>query len=266
MARSGPAAPAADPREFVNDVLHIEPSPRWVRAYFGGIPLIDSKRALLMRERGHTPVYYFPHPDVRWDLLVDSAQRTHCPHKGEARYWSIRLGERSFDNALWCYPEPLPGAPDLSGYAAAYWRALDAWFEEDEQVYVHPRDPYKRVDVLNSSRRVQVTVGGELVADTRRPRLLFETGLPTRYYIPKMDVRLDLLVDSDTRTQCPYKGEARYYSVRTGGRVYTDIAWCYPYPVPECPTIENLVCFYDEHVDDVRVDGESVPKPLTPWS
>lgn len=266
MAETDPMAPTKGPEGFISDILQIETSPRWVRAYFGGVPIIDSRRALLLRERGHTPVYYFPQADVRRELLVDSEHRTHCPHKGDARYWSIQLGERSVENAVWCYPEPTPGAPDLSGHLAAYWDAMDAWFEEDDQVYVHPRDPYKRVDVLNSSRHVQVVLGGEAVADTHRPRLLFETGLPTRYYIPKTDVRLERLVESDTRTRCPYKGEARYYSVRAAGRLYSDIAWYYPYPVPECPKIENLVCFFDEHVDQIRVDGEVMLKPRTPWS
>jgi len=143
---------------------------------------------------------------------------------------------------------------------------MDAWFEEDDEVFVHPRDPYHRVDVLNSSRHVKVIVGGEVVAETTRPRLLFETGLPTRYYIPKLDVRLDLLTPTNTSTRCPYKGKASYWTVNLGGKEFTDIVWGYPAPIPECPKIENLLCFYDEKVDAVYVDGELQPKPVTPWS
>jgi uncharacterized protein (DUF427 family) len=143
---------------------------------------------------------------------------------------------------------------------------MDAWFEEDDQIYRHARDPYKRIDVVNSSRHVQVIVGGEIVADTRRPRLLFETGLPIRYYIPKEDVRMEWLIPSDTKTQCPYKGIASYYSVKVGENVHKDLVWYYPFPIPECPKIENLVCFYNERVDALIVNGEQEEKVPTPWS
>jgi uncharacterized protein (DUF427 family) len=143
---------------------------------------------------------------------------------------------------------------------------MDAWFEEDDEVYVHARDPYKRVDVLHSSRHVKVVVAGEVVADSRRPALLFETGLPTRYYLPKADVRMDLLMPSDTETQCPYKGTASYYSVRSGSFLARDIAWYYRRPILECSPTENLVCFFDERVDAVYVDGELQDRPRTRWS
>lgn len=143
---------------------------------------------------------------------------------------------------------------------------MDAWFEEDDEVYVHPRDPYKRVDVLHSSRHVRVVVLGELVAETRRPSLLFETGLPTRYYVPKADVRMDRLVPSETETRCPYKGLATYHSVRVGATVVGDVAWCYRHPIPECSKIENLVCFFNERVDALYVDGALQPRPQTRWS
>jgi uncharacterized protein (DUF427 family) len=133
-------------------------------------------------------------------------------------------------------------------------------------VYVHARDPYKRVDVLHSSRHVRVVVAGEVVADTRRPRLLFETGLPTRYYLPRPDVRMDLLVSSATETRCPYKGIASYYSLRVGGTLVEDIAWSYRFPIPECAKIENLVCFFNERVEATYVDGEREAKPRTRWS
>jgi uncharacterized protein (DUF427 family) len=142
---------------------------------------------------------------------------------------------------------------------------MDAWFEEDDEVYGHPRDPYKRVDVLHSSRHVRVLVAGALVAETRRPSLLFETGLPTRYYVPKADVRMDLLVPTETQTRCPYKGLATYYAVRVAATVVPDVAWCYRHPIPECGKIENLVCFFNERVD-LYVDGELPPRPQTRWS
>jgi uncharacterized protein (DUF427 family) len=220
----------------------------------------------MMLETGHLPVYYFPLEDVRTDLLVPTDHRTDCPYKGTASYYSITVGTRTAENAAWHYREPLAGTPgELAGLVAFYWGKMDAWFEEDDEVFVHPRDPYHRVDVLQSSRHVEVRVNGELVADTRRPWLLFETGLPTRYYIPKVDVRLDLLESSELTTRCPYKGVASYYSVRAGGTLAKDVAWCYPLPIPECPKIENLVCFFNEKVD-ISVDGELEARPVTNWS
>ena len=168
-------------------------------------------------------------------------------------------------NAVWSYQDPLPDRADIKGRMAFYWHRMDAWFEEDDEVFVHPRDPYHRVDVLSSSRHVRVAVAGETVADTRRPWLLFETGLPTRYYIPKADVRMDLLVPTDSQTRCPYKGKARYWSARVGDTLEPDIAWSYPFPIPECPKIANLVAFYNERAD-IWVDGELQPRPKTPWS
>ena len=248
------------------DSLRFEPSPRWVRTAFGGTFIADSRRARLMLEPKRTPIYYFPFEDVRMELLVASDLKTESPLKGEASYWSIKVGERVADNAAWSYRNPVPEWASLNGFVAFHWNKMDAWFEEDDEVFVHPRDPYKRVDVLQSSRHVQVVLGGQIVAETRRPRLLFETGLPTRYYIPKLDVRMDVLHPTPTRTRCPYKGEAVYWSARIGETEIKDLVWSYPSPIPECPKIENHLCFYNERVDAIIVDGVTQPVPVTPWS
>jgi uncharacterized protein (DUF427 family) len=241
-------------------------SPRWVRAKIGTEIIADSKRVMLLRETGNLPTYYFPKEDVRTDLLQSSNKSVQDVRKGIAKYWTVKVGDRVAENAAWNYETLTPDAPDLKGYMAFEWEAMDAWFEEDDQIYRHARDPYKRIDVVNSSRHVQVIVGGEIVADTRRPRLLFETGLPIRYYIPKEDVRMEWLIPSDTKTQCPYKGIASYYSVKVGENVHKDLVWYYPFPIPECPKIENLVCFYNERVDALIVNGEQEEKVPTPWS
>jgi uncharacterized protein (DUF427 family) len=133
------------------------------------------------------------------------------------------------------------------------------------EVFVHAKDPTKRVDVLPSERHVRVEIAGEPVAESRRPHALFETTLPTRWYLPADDVRWDLLEPSDTVTQCPYKGTARYWSVRAGGELYRDVVWSYPDPIPECPRIAGLICFFNEKVD-VTVDGVREERPVTPWS
>jgi uncharacterized protein (DUF427 family) len=245
--------------------ITFERSPRRVRVKFNGETIADSSAAHLLFETRHLPIYYFPRGDVRMDLLRATEHHTYCPYKGTASYWSIAAGNRLSENAVWGYPERFDEVAAIKDYVAFYWDRVDHWFEEDDEIFVHARDPYKRVDVVNSSRPLQVIVGGETISDTRRARFLFETRLPTRYYIPPEDVRTDLL-PSEKVTSCPYKGTARYYSVKIGDQMFPDIVWCYPDPIPECPKIKGYLCFFNEHVDDILLDGVSVPRPVTPWS
>jgi uncharacterized protein (DUF427 family) len=246
--------------------ITFEPSPRRVRVELNGQTIADSSNAHLLFETRHLPVYYFPRADVRFDLLTPTEHYSFCPYKGTASYWSIKAGQRVAENAVWGYPEPFEEVGAIKDFVAFYWDRVDHWYEEDEEIFVHPRDPYKRVDVVQSSRPVQVIVGGMVVAETRRARFLFETRLPTRYYIPPEDVHMDLLVPSDTVSACPYKGKARYYSVKIGDEIFPDVVWSYPDPIPECPKIKGYLCFFNEKVDEIRVDGAAVPRPLTPWS
>ncbi len=246
--------------------IAFERSPRRVRVRFNGETIADSTDAHLLFETRHLPVYYFPRADVRLDLMTPTAHQTFCPYKGTASYRTIKVGDRAAENAVWGYPEPFEEVAAIADFVAFYWDRVDAWYEEDEEIFVHPRDPYKRVDVLQSSRPVRVIVGGVTVAETRRGRFLFETRLPTRFYIPPEDVRMDLLVPSDKTTACPYKGRARYYSVKIGDRRFEDLVWCYPEPIPECPKIKGYLSFFNERVDAILVDGATQPRPLTPWS
>lgn len=237
------------------DVL-MEDCAKRIRVFLGGQCVADSRRVQLMHERGHLPVYYFPLDDIRAESLVPSSRTTHCPRKGTTRYWSVRAGERLVENALWNYPEPLPDCPDISGLAAFDWHSMDAWFEEDEQVFVHPRDPYTRIDTLASSRQVELRLGDVTVAASERPLLLFETGLPVRYYLPKLDVRMQLLQATDTVTACPYKGvTSRYWTVAAGGEMLADGAWCYEQPRAEAMAIAGRICFYAEKMS-LLLDGE----------
>jgi uncharacterized protein (DUF427 family) len=246
--------------------ITFELSPRRVRVQFNGETIADSTGARLLFETRHLPVYYLPRSDVRMDLLRPTEHHTFCPYKGTASYWTIRAGDKSSENAVWGYPEPYDEVDAIKDYVAFYWDRVDHWYEEDEEIFVHPRDPYKRVDVVASSRHVQVILGGETIADTRRGRFLFETRLPTRYYIPPEDVRMDLLVASDKVTACPYKGKARYYTAKIGDRLFPDIVWSYPDPIAECPKIKGYLCFFNEQVDAILVDSVEVPRPVTPWS
>jgi uncharacterized protein (DUF427 family) len=245
--------------------IRFEDSPRWVRVVFAGKVIADSKRVKLMFEPGRLPVYYFPVDDVRMDLMLPSEHTTDSPHKGTASYWNVKVGDRVAENACWRYLAPPSQAMQFRDYVAFYWDRMDAWFEEDDEVFLHPRDPYHRVDVANSSRHVVVTIDGIIVAETRRPRLLFETGLPTRYYMPKMDVRMELLKPSDTMTVCPYKGRAVYWSAEVNGKLHENIVWSYPAPIPECPKIENLLSFFNERVD-IEVDRQLQKRAVTQWS
>lgn len=245
--------------------VRLEPTERRVRAMVSGTTVADSKHAQLLYLPPPFNSYAFPRDDVRWDLLSGSKSGLNMPGLGEVEQWSVVVNEHIREGAAWTFPGPPPDLDALTGLVVLRWHLMDAWFEEDDEVFVHPRDPYHRVDVLNSSRQVAVTVGGELVAETRRPRLLFETSLPVRYYIPMLDVRTELLEPSPTITRCPYKGVASYWSVRAGGTTHPDLAWAYRAPIPECPKIENMIAFFNEQVD-IDVDGERLQRPRTPWS
>lgn len=244
-----------DTSALKSHTLYFEDSSKRVRAVFNGETVVDSRRVRLLHETGHLPVYYFPEEDIRQDLLEPTDHTTHCPFKGDASYRSVRVGDRIAENAVWHYPEPEEHFAPLAGYAAFYGEKMDTWYEEDEEVFGHPHDPYHRVDVLDSSRHIRVSVNGAVVAETDRPKLLFETSLPVRYYIPPEDVRADLLVPSGTETVCPYKGIASYYSVKTSDGTYEDLAWYYPEPLPEAQKAKDHMCFYDEKVE-IEVDGE----------
>ncbi|MGH3664780.1 MAG: DUF427 domain-containing protein [Egibacteraceae bacterium] len=197
-------------REGPEHVLYWEGWPRRLRAVLGEETVADTRRAKLLHETGHLPVHYLPRTDVRFELLELSDRTSHCPFKGDAAYWSVRVGDRVAGDAVWAYDDPIDGAPPLAGYVAFYFDRMDRWYEEDEEIFAHPRDPYHRVDVRRASQQVVVRAGGHVVAETQRPLLLFETGLPVRYYLPAADVRTDLLAASDTQSRCPYKGAAAY--------------------------------------------------------
>ena len=246
--------------------VRVESSPRRVRAVVGGETIADSTRMRLLHEANHLPVYYFPLEDVRLDLMTRTETGTHCPYKGDASYWSLAVGGRTVDDIMWSYETPFDEVPELAGIGAFYWGKVDRWYEEDEEIFVHARDPYKRVDAIPSTREVRVILGGEEVARTTRAHFLFETRLPVRYYIPREDVRTDVLTGTDSATRCPYKGEAIYWKAEIGGEIFEDIVWSYPDPIPECPRIRDLMCFYNENVDAILVDGVETEKPKTKWS
>ncbi|HEV3130074.1 MAG TPA: DUF427 domain-containing protein [Solirubrobacteraceae bacterium] len=238
--------------------VYLEPTPRRVRVEVGRETIADSRRAFLLHESGLQPIYYFPPRDVRSDLLEPSDRVTHCPKKGDASYFTIRVGDRVVENGAWYYPEPIDSAPpQLQGLIAFYFDRVDRWLEEAEEISVHPRDPYHRIDVIPSDSQVRISLDGEVLAETTRALALFESNLPVRWYLPREDVLVNL-EPSEKVTHCPYKGQAGYYSAAVDGG--EDLAWYYAEPKPEVGAIAGRICFWNERVD-IEVDGSSQEQP-----
>jgi uncharacterized protein (DUF427 family) len=208
-------------------VTFVEPLGRRLRGALGGRTVVDSHEARLLHETGKLPRYLVPEADTE------------------------------------VAGEPHPATP---GHVTVPWDAVDAWFEEDERVLGHPRDPYHRIDTFATSRRVEIRLAGVLLASSTRPRVLCETSLPARWYLPRADVRVGLLVRSDTVTQCAYKGTANHWSAALDSGVVPDVAWSYDDEVRrEAEDVRGMLCFYDERVD-VAVDGVARERPHTAWS
>jgi uncharacterized protein (DUF427 family) len=253
----------SDYPKAIATVDRIEPVPRRIRAFLDGEPVLDTTRARYVWEWPFYPQYYIPVADVRRGLLVDEG-RTEESRRGTAWVHSLRVGHTSRDScARWYNDDALPGLADTIRFD---WAALDAWFEEDEEVFVHPRNPYARVDALRSTRHVRVELDGTVLAESTSPVLVFETGLPTRYYVNRTDLNLAHLVSSATRTACPYKGRTTDgWSANVGGTVHEDLAWAYTFPTAALLPIAGLVAFYNEKVDLV-VDGQRLARPKTHFS
>jgi len=243
--------------------VYLEPTPKRVRVILAGETVADSRRAMILSESGLQPVYYFPPEDVRSELLEPTDKHTHCPKKGDASYYTVRIGDREAKDGAWYYPEPLAGAPPIKDLIAFYWDRMDAWMEEDEEIIGHPRDPYHRIDLRRTSRHIKVSLEGQVLAETTRAVALFESNLPARWYIPRDDVVAEL-VPSETETICPYKGHASYHSVRLdGGELVEDLIWYYADPFSDALGVAGMLCFYNERVD-LELDGELQERPELP--
>ncbi|MFN2451644.1 MAG: DUF427 domain-containing protein [Candidatus Dormibacteria bacterium] len=252
--------PARDYPGAIVPVGHIEPAPRRIRGLLAGEVVFDTIRARYVWERPEYPQYYIPAVDLRAGLLVDE-QRAQPGTGGVAQSHGLRVGEVTRPNAVQLYTED--ALAGLAGTVHVNWEALDAWFEEDEEIFVHPRSPYTRVDALRSTRHVRIELGGKVLAESSSPVMAFETGLPTRYYLNRTDVNFEHLLPTDTVTSCPYKGKtSRYWSVRVGDTTHADLAWSYDFPTRQLLPIAGLVAFYNEKVD-IALDGKLLPRPRT---
>jgi len=243
-------------------VLFIEPVPPRIRGVASGETVVDSDRAMLLHETGRLPVYHFPLDDVRGDLLASMGE--HEPSaRGELAWRSLTIGDRVVPRAAWTYAEP--SADFLEGLIAFRWDALDEWFAEAEQLFGHPKDPYSRIDVMRTTRHVRVLLDGEVLADSRRARVLYEAALPPRWYLPAADVDTARLVPSGHMTRCAYKGAASYWHVRVGDGLVEDLVWSYPDPEHDAEPVRDMYCFFSEKVD-IELDGVVERRPQTQWS
>ena len=227
----------------------------------GGEMVADTTNPLLVWEKPYYPTYYFPGAEGKADLLAETGETKRSPSRGDASVYVVKAGGREGT----AYTTHTPEIPEIADHFVFVWDTMDHWFEEDEEVFVHPRDPFTRVDILPSSRLVRVEIDGVTVADSTNASFLFETGLPTRYYFPKVDVRMDLLTSTESATHCPYKGTARYWTVSVNGETYDDIVWGYDSPLPESQKIMGLVSFYNEKID-VYVDEVLLERSNTNYS
>jgi uncharacterized protein (DUF427 family) len=240
--------------------VRVERGAKRVRAYLGGELVADTVQPLLVWEKPYYPTYYFPAADVRTELLTADGSVAHSPSRGDGRAFTVRAGGNERVGAALRFDES--PFEELRNTIRLGWNAMDAWFEEDEQVFTHPRSPYTRIDALPSSRHIRVEVDGVTVAVSAKPTLLFETGLPTRYYLPKTHVRMDLLTTTERSTDCPYKGQAEYWSLEVDGTVHLDLLWSYRTPLAESQKIAGLIGFYTERVD-LYLDGILQARPVT---
>jgi uncharacterized protein (DUF427 family) len=239
---------------------HVEPVPRRIRALHGGDVVVDTVAARYVWEWVYYPQYYLPRGDVAEHLLVTDGRTEDTPRGSAQWFWLATTGGEGPPAARLLVEAE---RPELMGTFRFDWDALDHWFEEDEEVFVHPRNPYCRVDALRSTRVVRIELGGVVLAESASPVLVFETGLPTRYYLNRTEVRFEHLVPTATVTRCPYKGTTTgYWSAVVDGAVHADLAWCYDFPTRQLLPVAGLVAFYNERVD-VFIDDEPVERPRT---
>lgn len=245
---------------MATDELKTRDNPKWIRGFRNGRLVVDSRNTLFVWEHEYYPAWYVPVGDVAADIVVTDLT-FEGGSRGTGAIVDLQIGDVVISSAGWQHL----GSPPLAGRIRLEWESMDAWFEEDVEVFVHPRSPEVRIDVLPTSKHVRVLIDGEVVADSVRSSVLYEATLPPRYYLPQGDVRMDLLALTDTESQCPYKGWAHYWSVTVDGVMHADVAWGYRTPLPESAGVAGLVCFYNERVD-IEIDGDMVAQPVTKFT
>jgi uncharacterized protein (DUF427 family) len=227
-----------------------------IRAYIGDILIASSRDTLLFRESSYKLFYAFPREAFAEGTLQESDRVERSGYRGEQRFFHLVAGAVRKDDAAYEFTEVKNDRPDLRGFVIMEWDAVDRWMEEEETLIGgHPRDPYTRIDIRRTTRKIRLEIDGIVVAETSRPLALTETGLPVRYYIPREDMKWDVLVPSETRTTCPYKGVASYWSVKDGDKNYPDLIWAYPDPFEDAERVRDAFGYYHEKMT-VTLDGE----------
>ncbi|MBV7327251.1 DUF427 domain-containing protein [Chloroflexi bacterium TSY] len=236
-----------------------EPTDRWVRAFRDGQVIANSKNPVLMLEGRGEQDYYFPVADVKMELFEESDYTESDEDRGIKKFWNLRMNGDLIKNAAWTY-EQKDERPDFTDHIALDWHAMEHWYEEEEEIFNHPRNPYHRVDFIPSSRHIEVIVDGVKLASTDHPLLVFETNLPTRYYIPQTDVNHQYFEPTELKTHCPYKGDCDYYDIVVNNNRYENAAWTYPNPLPEAPRLKGTLAFWAEKDQRIQllVDGKQV--------
>ncbi|MDA9425971.1 MULTISPECIES: DUF427 domain-containing protein [Bradyrhizobium] len=239
------------PEQLPKRLLYVEPLRRRMRVHFGGHWIADSEKVLLLFEPGRYPVAYFPATDVSPQVLERTEHITQHADLGPTSWYSVRADEQHIAaRGAWQHTNLPSHAGDLQGLIAFAWRAMDAFYEEDERVLGHAADPYHRIDIRQASRNLVVAHQGRVIADTKRPLVLYESGFAPRWYVPRADVDESALTPVKLQTFCPYKGLCSYYSIGEARQA----AWSYLDAYPEVRRISNLVSFEPDIVT-VHLNG-----------
>jgi uncharacterized protein (DUF427 family) len=234
-----------------------QPTERWIHTSFNGETIASSKQVMLMIENDRELDYYFPQADTQQEYLQPSEYQEESAARGLRRFWHVVVGDKTARNAAWTY-ETTPDRPEFEGFIAFKWSAMTHWFEENEEVYLEPRNPYHRADLIPSTRHVVVEVDGITIAATRASFLVFETSNPIRFYFPPEDVDQQYLLETEDLSRCQYKGLAGYYSLVVNGETYTNVAWRYHQPLPESSRLKDKIAFWPQKDPRIKlfVDGE----------
>ncbi|WP_308467430.1 DUF427 domain-containing protein [Rathayibacter soli] len=274
--------------------LRLEPVGKRVRAQLGGVTALDSQRAVLVWEpRRVVPSYAVPVTDVCGSVdeatpivavspavalapgVAVTVTAAVAPEVKRRPVWDPRVPFAVRDTAGRCVVISIAGTDavasgfqpddsDLANYVILDFNGFDTWLEDDDEIVSHPHDPFSRIDIRHTSRQVHVSLHGHPIAASTNVRILYETGLPPRYYFPREDIQVELTA-SQTVTRCAYKGTATYYSPVVGGVAVPDLAWSYEDPLVDAAGVAGCVAFFTERVD-VAIDGELQARPHTAWS
>src|SRR5262252_2593840 len=242
--QQGPLAPGAIGRFLVPDplperLLYAEPLRRRMRVKFGGTWVADSEDVVLLHEPGRYPVAYFPLGEISPDVLEPSDRTTQHRDLGATSWYTVRAGTHSKPRAAWQHTELPDYAGELKGRVAFAWRAMDAFYEEDDRIVGHAADAYHRIDIRRTSRHLVVGHADQVIAETTRPLVLYESGFAPRWYVLRTDIDESVLTPVKLQTFCPYKGLCSYYTIGEARQA----AWSYPDAYPEVGRISNLVSF-----------------------